>query len=132
MEIPLFPLPNLVLFPNVILPLHIFEERDKQMIGECIENREAFGLIMLREGAQEETEQTIHRVGTTARVIEAERLEAGRMNILCEGASRFRVFKFTGKSPYWKGNVDFFEDDPGDDERYRPLQQELTTLYRKA
>ncbi len=132
MEIPLFPLPNLVLFPNVVLPLHIFEDRYKQMINSCIDSVEAFGLIQLREGAQEETEQTIHRVGTTARIVEVERLDGGRMNILCHGVSRFRVLRFIESEPFWKGKVEIFEVDPGDDECLGPLADEVAALYRKA
>jgi ATP-dependent Lon protease len=132
-EIPLFPLPGVVLFPNIILPLHIFEDRYKQMINSCIELSEAFGLILLREGAQEETEKTIHRVGTMARVIEVERLDGGRLNILCQGESRFRVSRFIpNAAPYWKGEATLFDDDPVDELRLGPLVDEATTAYRKA
>src|SRR4051812_9643101 len=105
MEIPLFPLPSLVLFPNVIIPLHIFEERYKQMIYACIESGESFGLVQLREGAQEESGSTIHRVGTTARVVQVERLPDGRMNILCQGESRFTILRFLEHEPFWKASV---------------------------
>ena len=110
MEIALFPLPNLVLFPHIVVPLHIFEDRYKVMINGCIERDEAFGLILLRGGAEEETEDTIHRVGVTARITEVERLEDGRMNILCEGEVRFRLHRFTEQTPFWKGSVQFFEE----------------------
>src|SRR5438477_12207762 len=93
MEIPLFPLPNLVLFPNIIVPLHIFEERYKLMINGCIDRDEVFGLVLLRSGAEQESEDTIHRVGVTARITEVERLDDGRMNILCEGETRFRILR---------------------------------------
>src|SRR4029078_8197389 len=94
MEIPLFPLPNLVLFPNIVVPLHIFEERYKLMINGCIDRDEVFGLVLLRSGAEDESEDTIHRVGVTARIVEVERLDEGRLNILCEGGDRFRIFRF--------------------------------------
>ena len=132
MEIPLFPLPNLVLFPNVILPLYIFEERYKQMINRCIDSGDVFGLVLLRQGAQEETEQTIHRVGTTARVVRTERLEGGRMNILCQGDSRFRVVRFTRKTPFWMADVSFIEDESETDDVLKPLQDEVASLYAKA
>jgi Lon protease-like protein len=132
-EIPLFPLPNLVLFPNIVLPLHIFEDRYKQMINMCIDTRDAFGLILLREGAQEETERTIHRSGTTARVIEVERIDGGRMNIICQGEARFRVSRFiSNDAAYWKGDVVFFDDDPVDPHRLAPLFEEVSSAYRKA
>src|SRR6516162_7322768 len=110
MEIPLFPLPNLVLFPHIVVPLHIFEERYKLMINSCIDRDEVFGLVLLRKDAEEESHETIHRVGVTARVVDVERLAEGRMNILCEGESRFRVHRFTEQTPFWKAQVEYFED----------------------
>jgi len=128
MEIPLFPLPNLVLFPNIVVPLHIFEDRYKTMINHCVDHSEVFGLVLLRSGAEEENEQTIHRVGLSARIVEVERLEEGRMNILCEGESRFRIHRFTQQVPYWKGTVEFFEDQ--ELRAAESLYEQVAELYR--
>jgi len=130
MEIPLFPLPNLVLFPHIVVPLHIFEERYKLMIGGCIESGEPFGLVLLQSDAEEEREDTIHRVGVTARIVEVERLDEGRLNILCEGEKRFRVFRFTQQKPFWKGAVDFFEDK--DQDAAESLYEQVAELYRSV
>src|SRR5215510_13824779 len=108
MEIPLFPLPNLVLFPHIVVPLHIFEERYKLMINGCIDRDYFFGSVLLR--GDQETEEMIHRVGVTARIVEVERLDQGRMNILCEGETRFRVQRFTQQTPFWKGSVEVFDE----------------------
>ena len=132
MEIPLFPLPNLVLFPNVILPLHIFEERYKHMINECIDRSETFGILCIRSNAQEETDQTIHRTGTTARVIQVERIDGGRLNIMCQGEARFRVSRFVQNAPYWKAAVEFVEDRESETEKVGLLAEEVASLYRKA
>jgi len=91
MEIPLFPLPNLVLFPQVAVPLHIFEERYKLMINRCIDQADIFGLVLLNEDADQENEESILRVGVTARVVQVDRLDEGRLNVLCAGESRFRI-----------------------------------------
>ena len=131
MEIPLFPLPDLVLFPNIVVPLHIFEERYKLMINTCIERDEAFGLVLLRSGAEEESEETIHRVGVAARIVQVERLDDGRMNILGEGEERFRIYRFTQESPYWKASADFFEDEEGHSS-LEPVYQQVSELYRKV
>ena len=131
MEIPLFPLPNLVLFPQVAVPLHIFEDRYKLMINRCIDQSDIFGLVLLSE-TEQESEQNIVRVGVTARVVQVDRLDDGRLNILCAGESRFRILEFTGSSPYWTADVEFFDDDPeiepGLDEAYT----QVSKLYRKA
>src|SRR5437016_2069285 len=130
MDIPLFPLPNLVLFPHIVVPLHIFEERYKLMINSCVERDEAFGLVLLRNGADGENEDTIHRVGVSARIVEVERLDGGRLNILCEGESRFRIYRFTQQMPFWKGAADFF-----DDNEHHPtesLVEQVAELYRSV
>src|SRR5438552_12521136 len=130
MEIPLFPLPNLVLFPNIAVSLHIFEERYKLMINGCIDRTEAFGLVLLRSGAEEETEETIHRVGVTASITDVERLEGGRMNIMCEAETRFRISRFTQQTPFWKGTVQFFEEEPAH-QSLEGLHRQVTDLYRQ-
>jgi Lon protease-like protein len=130
MEIPLFPLPNLVLFPHIVVPLHIFEERYKSMINACIESGEVFGLVLLRTGADEESEETIHRVGVTARIVEVERLDEGRMNILCEGEQRFRIYRFSQQTPFWKGAVDLIEDDERN--ATEALYEQVAELYRSV
>jgi Lon protease-like protein len=130
MEIPLFPLPNLVLFPHIVVPLHIFEERYKSMINACIESGEVFGLVLLRTGADEESEETIHRVGVTARIVEVERLDEGRMNILCEGEQRFRIYRFSQQTPFWKGAVDLIEDDERN--ATEALYEQVAELYRRV
>jgi ATP-dependent Lon protease len=131
MEIPLFPLPKLVLFPRVLVPLHIFEERYKLMINSCIDSEAVFGIVLLRSGAETESEDTIHRVGVTARIVQVERLENGRLNILTEGEDRFRIRRFTSQEPYWKVFVDFLEDNESHPS-IEVLQEEVSELYRKV
>lgn len=112
-EIPLFPL-NVVLMPGTPLPLHIFEERYKQMINECLESGEEFGMVLSDEGGTRE-------VGCTASISElVERYEDGRLVILVEGSKRFRLHNIlSGKpadKPYYVGEIEYLADDePGED-----------------
>lgn len=101
------------------------------MINTCIEHDEAFGLVLLRSGAEEENEGTIHRVGVTVRIVQVERLDDGRMNILVEGESRFRIHRFTQQTPYWKASIDLFEDDEIR-QSIESLYDEVARLYRKV
>jgi ATP-dependent Lon protease len=130
MDIPLFPLPNLVLFPRIVVPLHIFEERYKLMINDCIAGGGTFGLVLLQSGAVEEREDTIHRVGVTARIVEVERLAEGRLNILCEGERRFRIHRFTQRIPFWKAFVEFLEE--SEDDGAESLYDQVADLYRSV
>lgn len=131
MEIPLFPLP-LVLFPQVVLPLHIFEERYRMMINRCIEESSTFGIVLIPPGTATESESTIRRVGVTARVIQFDRIEDGRLNIMAAGETRFRILEFTAGKPYWTANVEFFEDDRERDEDLQDFYNDVVRLYREV
>jgi Lon protease-like protein len=86
-ELPIFELP-VVILPGELLPLHIFEERYKRMIGHCLENAEPFGIVFRDEGGN------AHRIGCTARVTEVlERFEDGRMNVVVFGERPFKVLE---------------------------------------
>jgi len=108
-ELPLFPL-NTVLFPGAPLHLHIFEERYKRMIGECIEEHKPFGVVLIQSGAEAlGPPADPHAVGCSARIAHVQRLEHGRMNIVVLGQERFRIFSVDRVSyPYLVGMVDIF------------------------
>ena len=110
--LPLFPL-NVVLFPHMPLPLHIFEPRYRQMIGECLEEGHSFGVVALREGG-ETGPATPYDVGTLAKIVRIDRLEDGRMNLLVMGASRFRIVHTAEDRPYLRGEIRIIPE-TGDD-----------------
>jgi Lon protease-like protein len=102
-KIALFPL-GVIIVPDMSLPLHIFEERYKLMIAECIAKDEPFGIVLF-DG------QDLRAVGCMARVTEVtKRYEDGRMDILTRGEQRFSIEKVITEKPYMQAYVTFFED----------------------
>lgn len=102
-RIPLFPL-GLVLLPGMPLPLHIFEDRYKRMIGECLSSGTAFGIVWF-DG------RTLHSVGCTARIVRVlQRYDDGRMDILVLGDRRFATERTIEEKPYLEAEVAFIED----------------------
>lgn len=102
---PLFPL-GVVLLPGNSLPLHIFEERYKAMIGECLERNEVFGMV-LYDGAR------IADAGCTAAVVEVlHRYPDGRLDIRTQGRQRFRIVETDERLPCLRGRLRFFDDEP--------------------
>jgi Lon protease-like protein len=93
--IPLFPLPNAVLFPNVFLPLHIFEPRYRQMVAEALEGDRIIGMTLLRPGweADYEGRPPIYPIGCAGLITFAERHKDGRYNIVLRGLEKFRVIE---------------------------------------
>jgi Lon protease-like protein len=106
---PLFPL-GLVLLPGEVVPLHIFEERYKQMIGECLDEEREFGIVWLADDALKE----IGCAATITRVLE--RFDDGRLNILVEGTTPFRLERRIGDMDYPAGDIELLDDEPGTDE----------------
>jgi Lon protease-like protein len=101
---PLFPL-GLVLLPGEVVPLHIFEERYKQMIGECLDDGSEFGIVWVSDDGLKET-------GCAARITQLlERLEDGRMNILVQGTTPFRLDRRIEDLPYPAGDVELLDEE---------------------
>src|SRR4051812_24470773 len=91
--IPIFPLPNVVLFPNVFLPLHIFETRYRQMVDEALKGDRIIGMVLLRPGWEGDYEgrPPVYPIGCAGVITHAERLADGRFNIVLRGMEKFRI-----------------------------------------
>ena len=101
-NLPLFPL-NVVLFPGNILPLHIFEERYRAMIHECLQEDSEFGIILAKGGR---VIGDSYSIGTAVKIIDSDIMEDGRMNIMTVGQYRFEVQEITCQTPYLEALVD--------------------------
>jgi Lon protease-like protein len=102
-ELGLFPLP-LVLLPTEQIPLHVFEERYKELIEECLESGGEFGLVLTED-------EGVREVGTRAAVVDVlERFDDGRLNIAVEGRERFRVVELTEGRSFHTAHVEPLED----------------------
>jgi Lon protease-like protein len=117
--LPLFPL-DLVLLPHTNLPLHIFEERYKEMIQDCLANRWEFGMLAVQGNS-------VKNIGCTASISEVvERFSDGRMNILVRGERRFEITQLNEEKSYLRGRLEFLEDDltepPAEELRLRAVQ----------
>ena len=126
---PLFPI-GLVLLPEEVVPLHIFEERYKLMIDECLEQGSGFGILWMSDDG-------LREVGCTARVTQLlERMDDGRMNVLVQGAEPFRLLRRIEDLPYPAGDVELLEEEDdaepdaaagsGARERYADLVERVT------
>ena len=91
--LPLFPLPNVVLFPNVFLPLHVFEPRYREMVADALAGDRMLGLVLLRPGWEHDYERqpAIYSVGCNGLMSHSEKLPDGRYNIIIRGIERFRI-----------------------------------------
>jgi len=127
LRFPLFPL-GLVMLPGELVPLHIFEERYKQMIGECLDEDREFGILWMADDELKE-------VGCAARITRVlEKFDDGRLNILVEGTTPFRMERRIGDMAYPAGDVVLLDDAPDEDDAalerarttYADLVEEVT------
>lgn len=111
LRIPIFPLPEVVFFPETVLPLHVFEPRYRQMIANCLAGDRRLGVVMLRPGWERDYQgrPPVHDVAGAGEIIQAEMLTDGRYNILLDGRMRVRILA---------------EEDPGEARLYRVARAE--------
>jgi Lon protease-like protein len=126
-DFPLFPL-DLVALPSELVPLHIFEERFKTMIDECLERDTEFGIVWL-------SDDELKPVGCTCEIERVlERMEDGRLNILTRGVRPFRLVERQDTLPYPAGTIEFLEDrdEEPDEEVARAAREVYAELVEQA
>jgi len=104
-ELPLFPLPDVVLFPNEVLPLHIFESRYRIMLKSVLEADSLFGVVKW-----DPTTKTMANVGCCAHIIKHQTSDDGRSNIITIGQQRFQILEIIRTTPYYTAMVSWIDD----------------------
>ena len=114
--LPLFPLPNVVLFPNVFLPLHIFEPRYRAMAADAVTGDRMIGMVLLRPGWEHDYEgrPPVFAVGCSGVITHMEQLADGRYNIVLRGVERFRILEEDHSLAYRRGIVEPLPERPMD------------------
>ncbi|MGK7950955.1 MAG: LON peptidase substrate-binding domain-containing protein [Xenococcaceae cyanobacterium] len=125
-ELPLFPLPEVVLFPNRPLPLYIFEFRYRIMMNTILESDRCFGVLTIDPATGE-----IANFGCSAEIIKFQRLADDRMKMLTLGKQRFRLLEYVREKPYRVGLVEWVEDEPTQED-LNPMATKLETLLRNV
>ena len=117
--IPIFPLPDVVLFPNVSQPLHIFEPRYRAMVADALQGDRIIGMVLLQPGyeANYEGRPPVYPIGCAGVITNVERLPDGRFNIVLRGLVKFRVTGEDRSRPYRLAHVDAIPELPDDEEK---------------
>lgn len=122
-RIPLFPL-HVVLFPGMLLPLHIFEPRYQEMVRDCLEGDRTFGVCLIASGSEVGGPAEPRAIGTTSEIVRVTPVGDGRMNLLTVGRRRFEILRTHHTAPYLEADVRFLPEDPPDP-RAVPLAEEV-------
>lgn len=130
-HLPLFPLP-LVLLPNELLPLHVFEPRYRQMLRDASLDKNMFGVLLFEPAESFAEKPAIGTIGSVAEIREAQQLPDGRSNLLTIGVVRFRLLDYVeAGEPYFIGDVEFFEDERQNETILEPLADEVFVLFER-
>jgi uncharacterized protein len=131
--LPLFPL-GAVLYPGMVLPLHIFEERYRQLVRDLLDGPEPrqFGVIAIRKGRETGIEgvQSLYEVGCTASLRQAEPHPDGRFDVVTVGIRRFRLLSLDETMPYLRGEVELLTDDAVDEAAAAPVVRAVQVAFR--
>src|SRR5579863_7566944 len=104
-ELPLFPL-STVLFPYATVQLHVFEERYRQLVHDCLQLDTSFGIVLIRSGPEVGGQAEPYMVGTTVRITRVHTYDDGRMDIQVQGERRFRIRRIDNTKAYLVGHVE--------------------------
>ena len=105
--VPLFPLPNVVLFPHVFLPLHIFEPRYREMVRDALAGDRIIGMVLLRAGGEEAADNPpVYPMGCAGLITHCERLADGRYNIVLRGLYKFSILAEDRTRSYRRARVE--------------------------
>ena len=109
---PLFPLPNVVLFPKTLVPLHIFEERYRAMVKSALGSDAMIAVVLVREDLPPEPpdKPPVHEIACLGKIETYEELEGGRYNILVAGTRRIRLLREVESAPYRRAEVELLND----------------------
>ena len=131
--LPLFPL-GAVLYPGMLLPLHIFEERYRQLVRDLLERPEPrrFGVIAIRKGRETGVDgvHSLYEIGCTATLRRVDRYEDGRFDLVTVGTQRFRLLALDRTLPYLQGDIDPLGDDVVDLTAAEPSARAVQVAFR--
>jgi len=132
--LPLFPL-GAVLYPGMLMPLHIFEDRYRQLVGDLLAGPEPreFGVIAIRKGRETGVDgvHSLYEIGCTATLRRVDRLDDGRFDIIIVGARRFRLLRLDETQPYLQGEVEPLATEPVDPAAAEPAVRVVQGAFRE-
>ncbi len=132
-ELPIFPLPNVVFFPQTVLPLHIFEPRYKQLVADALEGNRAIGMALLQPGweSRQDERPKVFNTGGMGLMTQYKQLEEGRYNIFLSGRHRYRILEFIRETPYRIARVRLLQEVMPSNQEKNEISTELVRGFRE-
>jgi Lon protease-like protein len=133
-RLPLFPLPDVVLFPRVPLPLHVFEARYRQLTADVLQSHKMIGMTLLRPGWEKDYEgrPAVYPIGCAGRIEKWEAVDGGRFNVMLRGVSRFRIVEEHAGEPYRVASIEPLSDESADEASLEAARRKVLAAIGKA
>lgn len=131
-RVPLFPLPSTVLFPQIPLPLHIFEPRYRTMMADALAGERVIGMVLLKPGFESDYEgrPPVYSVGCAGHIAKYEALPDGRYNLILSGARRFRIRAESHEHPYRLAEVEYLDENEAPSAETAALRDRVVAQLR--
>jgi Lon protease-like protein len=129
--LPIFPLPGVVLFPSMVLPLHIFEDRYKKMTAACLEGNRLLAIPMLKPGWERGDAPEAHAVAGMGRITQAMRLVGSQFDMVVRGVAKVRIGSTVRETPYRVAAVTLLDDTAGDAPEAWDLSRRVVERFRR-
>ena len=130
-ELPLLPVNNILIFPYVVAPLVITDERRMALINEALSDRKIVGLFAVKSKDEEERSADFYTVGTAVLILKMFRIPDGNMGLMIQGLSRIHLEKITQTEPYLKGKVHLIPEDTSSSIKIEALVREVVETFQQ-
>jgi ATP-dependent Lon protease len=131
-DIPILPMANILIFPNVVAPLIITDEHRMTIINEALSDRKIVGLFVLKpDNKKEENRENLYKIGTAIFILKMFRIPDGSMGLLVQGLSRIRLLEIIQNEPYPKGRVQLVSDDATKSVKVEALRREVLEIFQQ-
>jgi len=127
----MFPL-HTVLFPHMLLPLHVFEDRYRLLTRDCLDGDSEFGVVLIERGSEVGGDDERCNVGTVARILQADELDDGRWVMVTAGLQRFRVLEWLNENPYPQADIELLDDPEPEPSASELRDQSVKAIRRMA
>ncbi|MFO7970773.1 MAG: LON peptidase substrate-binding domain-containing protein, partial [Desulfobacterales bacterium] len=131
--LPILPMIDAVLFPKMVLPLLVIQERSIQLVDEAMSQNRIIGLVVAKKPIQEGkyTKEDLHEVGTSALILKMAKTEDNKLQLLTQGMERFRIKDFIKGKPYPRARVQYMMDDDKKDKETEALMSNMISQFAR-
>ena len=130
-ELPILPMQNILVFPNVVAPIIISDERRMAVVNKALSERKIIGIFALKQSEDIDGIESLHEIGTAVFVLKMFRIPDGSMGLMVQGLTRIQLYEITQKDPFYKGSVGIVPEDMSESVRIEALRRQVLDVFQE-